>query len=417
MKNIYQLVIALVILSSCSSEEIKDTPFTFPPEWEPQQAVWISINDVWEFDREAYQIDTRLQLVKVLHQYVPVKILTNKDSLANTLLDSLLQMTVDTSRVTIIVHPQETYFLRDPGPLFLSNGTELRMANWQGIDSNSIKRNPNIALRKAVDDSLAIQFRYKVQNSPISYDGGAIEVNSHSAMSIQDNAMMHNKGSSSIEKIEKEILDMYGKQQMIWLKGVPLVEKNGLKVDNYWGYAPNGHIDAVARFANDSTILVTTISEEDKDKNPIARHDYEIFQGYLRQLKEQRRINGKPFTLIEIPSPDLSLHLVPIPLSYWTPEGLEKLYMDGLSKKTDIMLVVPALSYANYFVTNGAVLVPQYWEEGMPASEKEKDEKMVNILKKYFPNRKIIGFNVKEINLFGGGIHCVTQQVPRINER
>lgn len=415
MKNIFQILISLALLSSCSSEEKKDKPFTFPPEWEPQQAVWISINDSWEFGRDVYQIDSRLQLVKALYQYVPVKILSNKDSLATNLLDSLLKMTVDTSRVTTIVNPQETYFLRDPGPLFLSNGTELRMANWQGIDSNSIKRNSDIVLRKVVDDSLAVQFGYKVQNSPISYDGGAIEVSNHSAMSIKDNALMHNKGSFSIEEIEKEILDMYGKEQMIWLEGIPLVEKNGLKVDNYWGYAPNGHIDAVARFANDSTILVTTISEEDKDKNPIAKHDYEIFQGYLKQLKEQRRINGKPFTLVEIPSPDLSLHLVPIPLSYWTPEGLEKLYRDGLPKETEIMLVVPALSYANYFVTNGAVLVAQYWEEGMPESEKEKDEKMVNILKKYFPNREIIGFNVKEINLFGGGIHCVTQQVPRIN--
>ncbi|WP_435622896.1 agmatine deiminase family protein [Flagellimonas sp.] len=415
MKNIFQILLPLAILTSCSGEKKKTEPFTFPPEWEPQQAVWLSIHDRWELNQGANQIDTRLELVKILHQYVPVKILTYKDSLANAFVGSLLQMKVDTSRVTMIVHPQETYFMRDPGPLFLSNDLELRMANWQGIDSNSVKRISDVELRKTVDDSLAIRFGHKVQNSPLSYDGGAIEVNSESAMSIKDFAMLHNQGEPYFEEIEREILDMYGKKQMIWLEGVPLIEKNGLKIENYWGYAPNGHIDAVARFANDSTILVTTISEGDKDKNPIASYDYEIFQGYLDQIKKQRRTNGKPFTIIEVPSPDLNLHLLPLPISLWSPEGLEELYNEGLSKETEIIQVVPALSYANYFVTNGAVLVAQYWEEGMPESEKEKDQKMVSILKNCFPNREIIGFKAKEINLFGGGIHCVTQQEPRIN--
>jgi agmatine deiminase len=287
------------------------------------------------------------------------------------------------------------------------------MANWQGVDTTQASPG-STTLRKAVDDSLAVRFGYEVQNSPLKYDGGAIVVNSHSAMSIKDYAVENNKGKYSIEEIEQEILNLYGKKQMIWLEGVPLVDTKGLKVDNYWGYAPNGHIDAVARFANDSTILVTTISEADRNKNPIAKHDYEIFQGYLQQLKKQRRYNGKPFTVVEIPSPDLGLHLIPVPVKYWATETLEYYKMDHLTQE-DTILVVPAMNYANYFVTNGAVFVPEYWEEGMPISEKEKDEKMKSILKRYFPGRDIVGLKSKEINLYGGGIHCATQQEPRVN--
>ncbi len=415
MQNTLRIFIALAILSGCSIVEKKDSPFSYPPEWEPQQAIWISIHDQWEFDRAANQIETRLQLVDVLHNHVPIKIVTYRDSLANAFTKRLHEMAVDTSKVMTIVHPQITYFLRDPGPLFLSNGRQLKMANWQGIDSNAVKRISDIALRKAVDDSLAVRFGYEIQNGPLSYDGGALEVSHHSVLSIKDYALRHNQEAFSLEEIEEGILKMYGKKQMLWLEGIPLIEKNGLKVDNYWGYAPGGHIDAVARFANDSTIFVTTISEEDRDKNPIARHDYAIFQGYLRQLKEKRRVNGKPFTLVEIPSPDLGLHAFPVPISYWTPKGLEELHKEGLPREVEMILVVPAMSYANYLVTNGAVLVAQYWEEGMPESEKLKDERMVSILKKTFPNRKIIGFKAKEINLFGGGIHCATQQEPKVN--
>ena len=416
MKNILQILISLAILSSCSNKEKKVQPFTFPPEWEPQQAVWISIHDRWD-DPEftAMSIASRLEVVRALHAYVPVKLLTTTDSLANVLTDSLLSMDVDTSKVTTILHPQENFFLRDPGPIFLSNGTSLRMANWQGIDSITLKRIPEMALRKAVDDSLAARFGYDIHNSPLSFDGGAVDVNDHSAISIKDYATLHNP-NLSLQEIEKEILETYGKQQMIWLEGVALIDESGLKVDNYWGYAPGGHVDAVVRFVNDSTLLVTTITEDDKDENPIAEHDYHIFKEYLNQLKAVRNIDNKPFSIVEIPSPNLNYHLIPWPLKYWPEESLPELYEKGLSKDVDTMQVVPALSYANFLVTNGAVLVAQYWQEGMPDTEKEKDEKMVKILKTYYPNREIIGLNPIGINLAGGGIHCATQQEPSVNE-
>lgn len=415
MKNIFQTLLSLAILAGCSSEKKKDEPFVFPPEWEPHQAVWISINDLWgdpEFTEMS--VAPRLDVVKALHDYVPVKLITTKDSLAEAFAKRLVGMDVDTSKVTIVIHPEPTFYVRDPGPLFLTNYRGLKMANWQGIDSATLKRRPDMPVRKAVDDSLAVRFGYDILNSPLSFDGGAIDVNNNSAISIKDYALLHNP-DLSLEEIEKEILDVYGKQQMIWLEGVPLMDVDGLKVDNYWGEAPGGHVDAVVRFVNDSTLLVTTISKEDRYNNPIAEHDYEIFQGYLKQLKAKSRLDGKPFNIVEIPSPNLNEHIVPYPLSLWSEEGLTELYAKGLSKDVDTLSIVPAIGYANFLVTNGAVLVAQYWQEGMPEKEKEKDEAIIDILKTYFPNREIIGLNILGINMTGGGIHCVTQQEPRIN--
>ncbi|MEM1001771.1 MAG: agmatine deiminase family protein [Bacteroidota bacterium] len=415
MKTIFQILVSLIVLTSCSNVEKEERAFVFPPEWAPQQAVWITIHDDWgdpEFTEMS--IAPRLEVVKALHKHVPVKLLTINDSLVSAFNDRLLAMDVDTSKITTIINPQPTYYLRDPGPIFLSNGKTLKMANYQGIDSATLKRRPDMALRKAVDDSLAKQFGYEIQNSPLSFDGGAIDVNTHSAISIKDYAVKHNP-NLSLEEIENEILGTYGKQQVIWLEGVALIDVNGLKVDNYWGEAPGGHADAVVRFVNDSTILVTTVSDEDRTKNPIAAHDYHIFQGYLEQLKAARRINGKPFNIVEIPSPNLSHHVYPYPMEYWPEEEMEQLYEQGYTKDMDTLLVVPAMGYANFFITNGAVLVGQYWQEGMPESEKEKDEAMMEILETYFQDREFIGLNPLGINFSGGGIHCVTQQEPKVN--
>ncbi|OZV68010.1 agmatine deiminase family protein [Winogradskyella aurantia] len=233
MKMILQVLTFLLLLSGCSETKEESSPFVYPPEWKPQQAVWMSVNDRWaDPENTVVQITARLKLIEALHKYVPVKLLTTSDSLSEAFLSDLVKMSVDTSRITTIIYPEPTYFLRDPGPIFLSNGTDLKMANWLGVDTTEVYTGSS-TLRKTVDDSIAVRFGYEIENSPVRYDGGGIDVNNHSAMSIKDYALEHNEGRFTIEEIEKEILRLYGKKQMIWLEGVPLVDTEGLKVENY----------------------------------------------------------------------------------------------------------------------------------------------------------------------------------------
>ncbi|MEO1653675.1 MAG: agmatine deiminase family protein, partial [Bacteroidota bacterium] len=417
MYRLFSTLLLFTFIFGCTpSEESKTARFSFPPEWEPHQAVWMSINNVWGDEQEAAgQISARLKVTQALSKYVPVKVLTNADSMAVLLTDSLLHYQVDTSQVKIIVHPLPHYFMRDTGPIFISNGEQLRMANWNWKCLNKWCDEVN-NLRGTIDDSLAIRFGYEVQDSPINYEGGAIVVNSHSALSIQDYVLEQNEGNIPLAEIEKEILNLYGKEQMIWLEGIPLLERNGFKTEKYFGQGADGHVDALVRFANDSTLLVTTISEEDKDKSPIQQHDYEIYQGYLKQLKTKKRQNGQPFTIVEIPSPDISLHEYKLPAaSFW--DVIEQYEITDKFTKEDTVKMIPTMGYANYLVSNGVVLVAQYWEEGLPLSEKQKDEKMVELLSQYFPNREIVGIPAKTINWYGGGIHCATQQEPQVAKR
>ena len=75
---------------------------------------------------------------------------------------------------------------------------------------------------------------------------------------------------------------------------------------------------------------------------------------------------------------------------------------------------VPAVSYLNFVVTNGVVLVPAYWREGLPGREREKDEFVRETFQRLFPERRVVQINPLDVNMIGGGMHCITQQQPRV---
>ena len=63
-----------------------------------------------------------------------------------------------------------------------------------------------------------------------------------------------------------------------------------------------------------------------------------------------------------------------------------------------------AASYVNFYISNGAVVMPFF---GDPADEPAKEK-----LSELFPTRKIIPVYARDILIGGGNIHCITQQIP-----
>jgi agmatine deiminase len=61
-------------------------------------------------------------------------------------------------------------------------------------------------------------------------------------------------------------------------------------------------------------------------------------------------------------------------------------------------------SYANFYIANGAVLVPTFGHDN--------DAKALGILGEFFPGRKVVGIGCKDLVGGYGAIHCVTQQQP-----
>jgi len=64
------------------------------------------------------------------------------------------------------------------------------------------------------------------------------------------------------------------------------------------------------------------------------------------------------------------------------------------------------LSHMNFYIANGCVLVPI-------TTKREEDERPLGILREVFTTRKVIGIDSNVLSEGGGGIHCITQQVPK----
>ena len=61
-------------------------------------------------------------------------------------------------------------------------------------------------------------------------------------------------------------------------------------------------------------------------------------------------------------------------------------------------------SYCNFYIANGAVIVPQF--------EDAADDEAIRILAELFPGREVIGLPSLDLVWGLGSFHCVTQQEP-----
>ena len=63
-------------------------------------------------------------------------------------------------------------------------------------------------------------------------------------------------------------------------------------------------------------------------------------------------------------------------------------------------------SYANFYICNGAVLVPTFNDP--------QDRIALGILAELFPTREVVGIHAVDLVWGLGTIHCLTQQQPAI---
>ncbi|NVK49711.1 MAG: agmatine deiminase family protein [Cyclobacteriaceae bacterium] len=403
MKNL--ILLFPLLLLSCSEKKSESKAYSYPPEWYPHQAVWIDFHD----DKYWPVPDTRarFEIIESLYKKVPVNVLVD-GNVAAIKLDSLIEANgLDRESITVVRHEQPNIAMRDAGPIFLTNGDSLMIADfrWSGYAG----KHADDLERGAIDNDLAKRYGWKINSSEFAAEGGGLEVNENVILSFKHHGLSRNPGKS-LEEIEAAYLKMYNKEKMIWIEESMLLETPGRKIDNYFGQGADQHIDAYFRFVNDSTILTPVIADSEKNNSPIQEHDYMAIQKNLAQLRKETNADGKPFTIVEIPMPDISLYTYKMPAQEYMLDGYPEMVVG------EEVVLVPVMGYSNFLITNGAVLVSEYWREGLPLKEKEKDEEMKEILSKYFPDREIIGIkNALLLNWNGGGIHCQTQQQPKLN--
>lgn len=339
-----------------------DHGFYMPAEWAPQDAIWYSwphAEDTWP---EVFPNIPHVfaEMVYHLAQYQLVKI-NVLDASHETQVRALLQQKgANLANVRFFHIPTNDAWCRDHGPTFLINKTKKQKAliNWE---FNSWGGKYPYELDNAVPLKI-------LESEPIPYfdpkiilEGGSIEVNGAGTVLTSKACLLNDNRNAHLSQaqIEGYLKDFLGVQQVLWLE------------DGIVGDDTNGHIDDLSRFVNENTI-VTVLEENTEDEN------YHILQENLALLHTMRNLKGEPFTIVTLPMP------APVVL-----QGLR----------------LPA-SYANFLIANKVVLVPIFNDP--------KDQEALDILQSFFPTRKVVGINCRELVLGLGTLHCVSQQEPSV---
>jgi len=127
----------------------------------------------------------------------------------------------------------------------------------------------------------------------------------------------------------------------------------------------HGHVDDICRFVNPATIVLCR-EDNPKDAN------------YTPLAENRERLQGTGIEVIDLPMP-------------------APLYFDGMR--------LPA-SYANFYISNAAVLVPTFNDP--------KDRIALGILGECFSDRPVIGIHAVDLVWGLGTLHCLTQQEPQL---
>jgi agmatine deiminase len=387
--------------------------YTFPPEWAPHEAIWLG----WSDNPRHHPV--QIEMIQAMASHVRIRLMVTSDAVKAQAAGALAAAGINRDQVEFITHKVVNFWIRDPGPRFLSDGHRLAVAdfgwNVYGYPLELVIGGYDHLRRGVVAKDLAEQMNLPVTSTGVVAEGGMMDVSDAVILAYKGTAQQRNPGVP-LEEIEREYLRVYGKKKVVWLDQSPLSDRvfSGPKLRNYFGEGANGHIDEYARFVNNSTIVVAQIDPQEADSDPLTRADDEILRENLAQLRTAVNVDGRPFDIVTLPVPALRYfeRTRPLLAEQKRKDILGAWFRDF--KVGDEIHWVPAVSYLNFVVTNGVVLVPAYWRAGLPEREREKDELVRGTLQRLFPERRVVQINPLEANWGGGGMHCITQQQPRV---
>jgi agmatine deiminase len=191
-------------------------------------------------------------------------------------------------------------------------------------------------------------------------EGGSIETDGVGTILTTASCLCHPNRNGSVDKktVENRLSDALGARRFLWLDAGKII-----------GDDTDGHIDTLVRFVNRDTLTYVTCDNADDPH-------YKSLKAMEEQLHTFRTAEGAPYTLIPLPMP--------------SPK-----YNTGGQR-------LPA-TYANFLITNGAVIYPTFQDM--------HDKKVGEILKGLFPDREIIPIGAIPLIEEGGSIHCSTMQM------
>lgn len=407
--------------------------FRFPGEFEEQSAVIFGWPKMAE-TIEGYSLhESFAKLVKIISDECPeVDLYVNcaEVSMLETCKESLTNEGVDLAKVILTTYPDGSNWTRDYGPDILVNDKgDMVLANPRfNMYGQSTKEGELSVLCSQFGEHFAIELGCRnFANSEIASEGGDKEFNGKGVcIALRDTEVDKRNPEMTTEEVEAEIKRIFNVEKIIWLeKGLFEDELTTSGVLDYVDGTPvyrsssaNGHTDEFCRFVGENKIILAEVTEEEaKELNSLKITKERLDESY-EVLSKATDINGNSFEIIRMPVPE-AIYIESKPGDWindtWAQryDEAKDVLDDGTPMPHGEMVMQPALSYCNFLILNNVVIAQTYYEEGRSEKIKEKDEKVISILEKVFPDRKVVPFLSTALNIRGGGVHCATKNVAK----
>ncbi|MFN2636526.1 MAG: agmatine/peptidylarginine deiminase [Gemmatimonadaceae bacterium] len=339
-----------------------------PAEWERHDATWIA----WPHHEPDWPGKLApipwvyAEIVRALSEFERVEILCHNDLVADNARQLLAAHGVTNAHDEYRLHlaPNDRVWLRDSAPTAVRRADgSIELIDW---GFNAWSKYDNYA--KDADIGRVIE---RITGLPrieptrpgtdqrLVLEGGGIEVNGSGLMLVTEewlltDVQVRNPGMTAGD-YEQAFAEYLGVSDTIWLG------------EGAVGDDTHGHIDDIARFSRADNVVLA-YEQDPADENHARSVDN------LRRLQSAAKKHAFRITTIPFPRPVI---------------------MDGER--------LPA-SYANFYVANGAVLVPTFNDPN--------DRVALNGIAEAFPRYTVIGIHAVDLVWGLGTLHCLTQQQP-----
>lgn len=329
-----------------------------PDEAAPHQHTWMAFGpqtSIWGDLVPEVQQDLA-RIARTIARYEPVTLLVRPAERA--LAARLCGPTVE-----LLDAELDDLWIRDTGPTFVRNaqgqlgGLDLNFNGWG--EKQRHQKDATVAGRVSAEaGAIALE-------TSLVGEGGGIEVDGEGSAIITESCFLNANRNPGVTKadFEAELKPLLGLKKIIWLPGI-----EGMDITD-------GHTDFYARFARPGVVVAAL--EQDPEM-----FDYAVTRKHLKILQAATDAQGRSLEVVTLASP----------------ERVRPAY----AQDEDF-----AAGYINYYVVNGAVIAPEF-------GDRAADEACKTTLARLFPGREIVQLNIDAIAAGGGGIHCATQQQPRV---
>ena len=323
-------------------------PYFFPPEWHPQDWLWIGFPheaEEWPGFLEAAQEQIAAFASAVAESGQEVRLIVRNEA------NAARARALCSSRVALETRRYGDIWLRDTGPLVMLDGDGNRRARRFGHNGWGGKY--LMPGDEAIGAELAASAALPITTGDWVLEGGALDVDGTGLVATTEQCLLNPNRNPHLSRtdIEARLAADLGLTRVLWLG-------DGLLNDH-----TDGHVDNLARFVAPNTLALPRATGPN-DPNAAIYAD------------AKARAEGAGVTVREVPSPG-------------------RIERGGR--------IEPA-SYMNFAITSRLVVVPIY---GSPF-----DAEGVAAIAELFPTRDTVGILADAVLAGGGSFHCASQQMP-----